>query len=131
MIKLFDPVIYPFKIWITKDATLDEIDRQFVAISDDGEEGLPFKKHHVLPDGITADARTYVVGNKKSGYQGCLVYLTKKTALKILSHEACHCADWLFEQIGDDEEHTFRNGEPYAYYQSWVFECLYKTLKNR
>lgn len=129
MIKEFDPVIYPFRLWVAKDTTIEEIDRHFEAICDD-LTGTSFKDNHTLPDSRTAAARTYIVGHKKSGYMGCLVYLPKGTPLKILSHEADHCADWLFEQIGEDKR-SYNNGEPYAYYQSWVFECLYKVKSGK
>lgn len=126
----FDPVIYPFKLWVTRSSTtIDEIDRVFEAINDDGF-GVPFKSvyHNMLDYGT--DATTIIVGHTKQGLKGCLVVLSSKVAVKTLSHEADHCADYLFEEIGDTER-TYAHGEPYAYYQSWVFDCLYKVKNKR
>lgn len=124
----FDPVIYPTKVWVAlDDVTIDEIDEAFEAICND-DTGVPFKENHTLLERYT-DAKTIVVGCKEQHRTGCLVLMRKNTALKSLSHEADHCADYLFEEIGETER-SYNHGEPYAYYQSWVFDCLYKVKKG-
>lgn len=123
MIYEFDPVIYPTKVWVGVDVSLKEIDKTFEAICEDNT-GMLFSDSHRLPDTDT-DATTYIVGHKKQCMKGCLVIIKGDCQLKSLSHEACHCADYIFEEIGEDMR-SYEHGEPYAYYQSWVFECLLK-----
>ncbi len=124
----FDPIIFPTKVWVALDGiTIDEIDNAFEAIYDDNI-GMSFKENNTLLD-VGVDAKTFIVGNKAQNIKGCLVLIRKDTQLKSLSHEASHCADWLFEDIGETERSY--NSECYAYYQSWVFDCLYKVQKGK
>lgn len=126
----FDPVIYPTRLWVARSSiTIDEIDEVFDAINDEGY-GVPFRsRHHSLLE-VGTDAVTFVVGHKKKNITGCLVVVSSKCYVRTLSHEADHCADYLFETIGDTER-TYDHGEPYAYYQSWVFECLYNIIRGK
>ena len=125
----FDPVIYPFKLWVArKGTTIEQIDKVFEALCEDNI-GCSFKENHTLPTIGTA-VRTYVVGHKKQGVTGCLVVFGYNTKVKHLSHEADHCADWLFTQIGETER-DYEHGECYAYYQSWVFDCLYNVFRGK
>ena len=125
----FDPVIFPTRIWVAKKGiTINEIDRTFYAVCDDNT-GVSFKDSHKLP-GAGTGAETYIVGHKRIGLQGCLVILNGSKDAKMLSHEAAHCADWLFEFIGE-QERSYNHGESYAYYQSWVFDCLYKVWRGK
>ena len=125
----FDPVIYPFKVWVArKGTTIERIDKVFEALCQD-DTGCSFKDNHILPDKGTA-AQTYIVGHKKQGITGCLVVLGYGTLVKDLSHEACHCADWLFERIGDTTR-EYERGECYAYYQCAVFDFLYNVFRRK
>lgn len=125
----FAPVIYPFKVWVaSKGVTIGQIDDIFEAICDD-DTGCSFKDNHTLPKRGTA-AQTYIVGHKEQGIMGCLVVFGHGTILKDLSHEAAHCADWLFEQIGETER-IYDHGECYAYYLSWVFDCIWKVWRGK
>lgn len=125
----FDPVIYPMKIWVAfSSVTIDEIDEVFFAVGDD-DVAAPFKECHTLL-GYGNMAKTFIVGHKEQEIKGCLVVLRRGAPMKYLSHEADHCADYLFEEIGETER-SYEHGEPYAYYQSWVFDCLYRVLKGK
>lgn len=125
----FNPVIYPTRLWVALSSiTIDEIDKTFDAICDDGV-GVSFKANHKLL-GVGVDAKTYIVGHKKQNIIGCLVIISDSVQVKNLSHEADHCADYLFEEIGETER-SYLHGEPYAYYQSWVFDCLYNVMTKR
>ena len=122
----FAPVIYPTKVWVAfSSITIDEIDKVFDAINGEGY-GVPFKSKYQSLLETSTDAVTFVVGHKKQNITGCLVVMKTTAKLRTLSHEADHCADYLFEQIGDTER-SYEHGETYAYYQSWVFDCLYKV----
>ena len=125
----YDPVIYPFKVWVArKDTTIEQIDKVFEALRQD-DTGCSFKDNHTLPTMGTA-AQTFIVGHKKTGFMGCLVVFGFGTRVKDLSHEADHCADWLFERIGETTR-EYERGECYAYYQSWVFNCLYNVFRRK
>lgn len=129
MIHEFNPVIYPTRVWVARSTvSIEEIEKIFDAITGDGY-GVPFRSKYTTLLEATSDASTFIVGHKEKNVTGCLVIISDEVMTKTLSHEACHCADYLFETIGDTER-TYDHGEPYAYYQSWVFDCLFNVRED-
>lgn len=132
MIFEFDPAIYPTRLWVAreKDTTLDEMDEKFYSFSENNK-AVYFKENVSLPP-QNVNARTYVVGDKKSCFRGCLVFLNKaKLRTGVLAHEASHCVDWLFQELGVESGSTFENGEARAYYLEWITDRIEDVLKNK
>lgn len=127
----FDPQVYPTRLWVAKgwEIKFTELDELFYAVSKEGE--IYSFKDQFKEDKPNDFATTYPVGLKKTGWRGCLVVIHRKdTPIAILTHEASHCTDWLFEQLGIMQQ-GFDDGEPRAYYTQWVFQKLYDVKTNK
>ena len=125
----FDPHIYKTRLWVCKKGvTLEEIDEVFDALCEDGT-GTSFKDNHKLPS-CDEGIKVYPVGHKKSCYTGLLVYLNRNFTPGDICHEAVHCTDWLFIEIGETER-SWEHSEPPAYYAGWVFNCIWKVYKGK
>lgn len=128
----FNPQVYPTRLWVAKhsDVSFDEIDKDFYAL-DERNERIDFKVDFEEPD-ANIYATTYPVSNKESGWRGCFVLLNRKDMpLSTITHEASHCTDWLFEQLGVESGTTFDNGEARAYYHEWVFNRIYEVKQGK
>lgn len=128
----FNPQVYPTRLWIakSKDVTIDDVDKEFYALSDTNER-CGFKEVQEMPD-MSSYASTYPVSHKKTGWRGCLVILNRgDMPTSTCTHEASHCTDWLFEQLGIESGTTFNNGEARAYYHEWVFNRIYEVKQGR
>ena len=128
----FNPQVYPTRLWIakSKNISIDDVDKEFYALSD-ANERCGFKDVQEMPDSDSY-ASTYPVSNKKSGWRGCLVILNRgDMPTSTCTHEASHCTDWLFEQLGIESGTTFENGEARAYYHEWVFNRIYEVKQGR
>ena len=127
----FNPQVYPTRLWVakSKDVVIDDIDGKFYALSESNER-CPFKDVQDLPD-ANCYASTYPVSDKETGWRGCLVLLNRADMpTSTCAHEASHCTDWLFEQLGIESGTTFDNGEARAYYQEWVFNRIYEVKRG-
>lgn len=128
----FNPQVYHTRLWVAKysDVSFDEIDKNFYALNTRNER-IDFKVAYEEPD-ANIYATTYPVSNKESGWRGCLVLLNRKDMpLSTCTHEAFHCTDWLFEQLGIESGTTFDNGEARAYYHEWVFNRIYEVKQGK
>lgn len=126
----FNPQVYPTRLWVckSKDVTIDDIDGMFYAL-DDANWRRDFKEVEEMPD-LNSYASTYPVSHKETGWRGCLVILNRgDMPMSTCTHEASHCTDWLFEQLGIESGTTFDNGEARAYYHEWVFNRIYEVKK--
>ena len=128
----FNPQIFPTRLWVckSKEVTIEEVDKMFYAL-DDANERRYFKEVHEMPD-FNIFASTYPVSHKETGWRGCLVILNRgDMPTSTCTHEASHCTDWLFEQLGIKSGTTFDNGEARAYYHEWVFNRIYEVKQGR
>lgn len=113
MIHEFNFYIYPRKLWVTYDATPDELNRTLTR-GDTNER--PFKE---MPK--SCDASTDATGDKDHG--GVLIRFESKEYVneENIAHEAVHAADFIFDYIGS--EHDIRNDESYAYLVGYIAKC--------
>ena len=120
MIHEFDPVIYPYKLWVVVDKKPNIISEMFNEY--DGEEIKSWDNTSNL------DAFAMPVRKKDNSRFGCIIYFTSKKSMtyNIVSHESSHAAKYLFSHIGSDiTEH-----EPFEYLLGWMAECCEKVLKG-
>ena len=117
MIHEFDPVIFPFKLWI--EIGKETFTTDFSLFQDDG----------ILVVSTNNRARTYCVYRNSDQKVGILIYSPKKKYMDIntIAHEARHAGDMLFELIGDEPQHS----EPAAYFTGWVAECIDKVRRYK
>lgn len=114
----FDPVIYPFNIWIVVDRKPDIISKNF-----NENDGAPinFSKDELK----SIDGLTISVQNKENGYHGAIMYFKSKKSMdfELVSHESCHAAKLLFEYIHAE----ITDHEPFEYVVGWVAKCCEKV----
>lgn len=115
MVEMFNPVIYPLKVWVgigSKEMS------KFVDV--DGREliGAP----HLFEGAV------WKVIEKKTRYRGVLVLFEKRKSvtMKNAAHEATHVVRKMWEMIGE----TFTGEEADAYLVGWVVECIKKVKKG-
>ena len=128
----FNPQVYPTRLWVAKykDLPFEDIGKSFYALNEH-DERVPFNVVYDEP-GPNIYAVTYPVSNKQSGWRGCLVYINRRDMpVSTCTHEASHCTDWLFEQLGVVGGTTFENGEARSYYSEWGFNRIYEVKQGK
>ena len=117
----FDPVIYPYKLWVAVSKNLDSACELFY----DLDTNKPFVFNN--KDKYAAMALPSI--KIKGRYYGTLIVFESKKQMstKNIAHESSHAAKQLFEHIGANvAEH-----EPFEYVVGWIAECCEKVLKNK
>jgi len=96
-IHTFDPVIYPYKLWVIISKDPSSITDNF--LSYDGKEIQDIEK-----DTEMLGAFTMPVMDKKQTSYGVIVFFRSKSDISygIAAHEASHAAKYLFDHIGAD-----------------------------
>lgn len=115
ILKMFDPVIYPYKIWIVVNKTPECLSEYFYEYS-----GKPIQ----FEDG---DGTNYMEGfciqakGKVTSQYGTVIYFRNKKNMDydIIAHEASHAAKQLFEHINAD----MSDHEPFEYLVGWIAKC--------
>ena len=120
MIHEFDFTIYPRKLWITYDTTIQELT-------------------DIFPSGDTRDRPWEEIGPQhdavvdavedKDHVGGYLIRFKNKNSIDFrnVSHESCHVANWICDFIGYTPEMS--NDEPYAYLVGFIAKCCEVVLK--
>ena len=129
----FDPQIYPTRLWVAINPSLDDVKDVFGFLDEDGKE---VNTDTAFTHSASTIAQTYSVYNKESHWKGCFVAIWRKadTGCGVISHETSHCADWLDDEIGGlggVDGALFNTGEPRAYYVQWLAEKIEDVLKGR
>lgn len=117
----FDPVIYPFKIWVSITDDLKAISEQFI----DHESGKELNSNH--PDFMIAFTQN--VQQKSDRLIGAIIVFKKKKdcTTKIIAHESTHAARMLWDHVGELESGV----EADAYLVGWIAECIEKVKLNK
>jgi hypothetical protein len=115
----FDPLIYPFKIWVAITNDEKVISERFRYY--DGEE---FKMSTTKPD-----ATTYYVSMREGGWIGALVVFYKREYLtmKNIAHEAVHASQLIWDYVGEESP----GDECQAFLVGWIAECIEKVKLNK
>ena len=118
----FDPVIYPFKIWVCVSKDIKGVlDEHFL----DYNTNKPIEFDE---EGKTG-AVTFAVIKKDTRKFGAVIFFyTKKTmSVGCIAHEASHAAKDLFNHIGAEVKHH----EPFEYLLEWIVKCCEKVKLNK
>lgn len=119
----FDPVIYPYRIWIVIDKTPDILAEKFKEYS-----GKPII--FTDDDGSNRQlAFTMMAIHKEEKHYGTVIYFRSKKSMsyELVAHKSSHAAKNLFEHISADiKEH-----EPFEYVLGWIAGCCEKVKKNK
>ena len=116
----FDPVIYPYKLWIiiSKKPT-------YIANKFNKYNGNPIDFIDRDTNGL--EAFTMPVVRKENSKFGVIIFFRSKKSMsyELVAHESSHAAKYLFEHIGADvKEH-----EPFEYVVGWIAGCCEKVKK--
>lgn len=112
MIKEFDPVIYPRKVWVTT-GNLDEIISKFKY--EDGESLSVAKTGYY---GVCCDGVKHI----EQDSLGVLLYFRKLENPAHAMHEAIHAANAIFHDLGI--VFSYGEDEHYAYFVEWICRCI-------
>lgn len=113
MIHEFDPLIYPRKLWVTYDATPEELNKMFPLGDTIGNK---FKKEEGFY-GITDN----VANSDNKG--GVLVRFENEDAMTSwnIAHEAIHAAGFICKYVGIVAD--WSNDEAFTYLATWIVKC--------
>lgn len=122
-IQMFDPAIYPFKLWIIVAKDVSIVEKTFLQF-----DGKPME--HLKEDVANCEAFSMSVIHKEIHKCGAIIFFRSKKSMtyELVAHECCHAAKHLFEYIGADiKEH-----EPFEYVVGWMANCCerVKILSN-
>lgn len=122
IIHKFDPVIYPYKIWVIVSKTPDIIAEKFNEYNGDIIE---FSKRETR----NLQAFVFPVQDKEQTSFGVIIFFRSKLSMtyRTVSHESCHAAKYLFEHIGAD----ITPHEPFEYVVDWIASCIEKVKLNK
>ena len=114
MIHEFDPVIYPRKLWITYDATSDELNKKFPTGDINGNK---FKEQ----DGYYGITYSTADENNKGGVLIRFADNNESMQSWNLIHEAIHAAGLICQYIGIQAD--WDNDEAFTYLATWIVKC--------
>lgn len=119
----FNPIIYPFKLWVCVKTDLNVIKTNFCSYTGD-ELNIKWPENGI--------ACTLPVQRKDTGHNGVLIVTgNKKFSVSTIAHESVHAADCLFDYIGAYSQSFEEKNEPYAYLVGWIADCIEAVNKNR
>ena len=118
----FDPVIYPFKIWIC-------IAKDFKKVLDENFLDYSTNKAIEFEDEGNTGAVTFAVIKKDTRKFGAVIFFPTKKSMSIgyIAHESSHAAKDLFDHIGAEVKHH----EPFEYLLEWIAGCCEKVKKTK
>ena len=124
----FDPVIYPFKLLVTKEFDSKELSEMFYCV--DENENLDDAPDEFVPNRRTI-ARTLEVADKENCQTYMLILLCKPKLIGqgTISHESYHVINIVAEWLGFLPKKSSED-EPMAYLIQWVSNCIEQTLKG-
>lgn len=117
----FDPVIYPFKLWVCCTDNYKTLNTRFYSSEKQDLDITPIYDN----EGVTY----YVKERCYMGHYGCLVVFTRKEYfnIKLMAHEAAHVCDYLWEHVNEGEV----GDEANAYFMGWVVDSMDKARKHK
>lgn len=124
-IYIFDPQIYPLRIWVSIKPDIETLKGRFDVIDDDNETILPF-----TDDTIKSywGAARITVREKSTRLCGCLIVIMvpKECTVGTIAHEACHAYDdfvgLLDLPVG---------GETRAYLTEWIVDRAWEVKTGK
>lgn len=123
MIHEFDPVIYPRKVWITYDATPEELNEIFPSGDTNGNKFKDEVGYYGITDRVCRGA------DNKGGV--LIRFANKKEAMTSwnIAHEAIHAAGFICHYVGIVAD--FANDEAFTYLASWIVKCCEKAKEEQ
>ena len=128
----FNPVIYPFRLWVGIQVSAKDIQEKFFAHNFD-DTISDFTNKELLR--TTEAATTYPVVEKKDNWIGCFININHKDKLTVgvMAHEATHFCDLASDYLGlvGDIDNMFSHGEARAYLIEWAVNCINEVKQGK
>ena len=123
-IHVFDPEVYPRKLFVVKGkdkanvirSAFTKYDKTILGGIDEAREACGACTYHK-------------VILKDTGMYGILVWIVTDYSPASLAHEAVHVVDGLFNEVGVDM--SYDHDEHYAYMVQWVTDCLWQVVTGK
>lgn len=130
MVHEFDPVIYPFRVWVAVKPKVEDVDAKFYNL-DTEMNRIPVTADYFYKNQFSV-ATTYPMEDKESGALGCLIAIWRPKDFDCgkIAHEASHVTDYLCEVLGVNG-FTLDSGEARAYFLGWVADCIDKVKRGK
>ena len=120
----FDPVIYPYPLYVTMEYNVEEIESIYLHLlnqQDTKSLELDIKPTNIL--------KSVPVKDKMTGEIGYLVVICDPVICTVgaMAHEALHINTFNNALLGF-EAPTYENDEHNAYYIQWVADCINSVI---
>lgn len=129
----FNPIIYPFRLWVGMNVPKKDIANKFYAYKV-GENEICDITEQNLEHSNTA-ATTFPVCDKEDNWIGAFVHIWRKDkcSVGVMAHEAVHVCDFLSDRLGlvGEIDNLFSHGEARAYFIEWVVNCINEVKLNK
>lgn len=125
----FNPMVYPFRLWVGVNLPYEEVDGKFYALLQDMER-MDFELDMYNHDRFCV-ATCYPVCSKSDGFIGilCVIHNPKLLSVGKIAHEASHITDFLCDRTGLNG-FNFDDGEARAYFTEWAADCIYQIKRG-
>lgn len=126
----FNPIVYPFRLWVGNKLSYDEVCGNFYALSTEMEK-MDFTLESYEADRFSV-VTCYPVCSKEDGFIGILCDIHKPELFTVgkIAHEASHITDFLSDRLGING-FNFNDGEARAYFTEWAADCIWEVKTNR
>lgn len=128
----FNPIIYPFRLWVGVQVPAKDIQDKFFAHNFD-DTISDFTDKELLQTSVAAT--TLPVVERKDNWIGCLININRKDKLTVgvMAHEATHVCDMLSDRLGlvGEIDKMFSHGEARAYFVEWVANCINEVKQGK
>jgi len=116
----FDPIIYPYKIWVCIGVEKSQLKHKFTM-----QDGTAIE----YKDSKDYDAFTIAVQDRKTKQNGTAIIFTSKKIMdcNVIAHESSHAAKDIFNYINAEIDPH----ETFEYLLGWIAGCCEKALKTK
>lgn len=125
----FNPLLYPFKLWVAKDPKLGDVKDVFWGM-DEKMSIIELTSDNFYQLGAVAS--TFPMQKRENCDKGCLVCLwhPKNVGVGVIAHESMHVVDWVCDECGLSG-FSFAGGEARAYLAQWIANCIEEARRSR
>lgn len=128
----FNPIVYPFRLWVGMNVHSNDVQNKFFAYNFD-ETVSDFTDKELLQTNVAAT--TYPVVERESGQWGAFININRKDKISVgvMAHESSHVCDMLSDRFGlvGEIDKMFSHGEARAYFIEWVANCINEVKLNK
>lgn len=128
----FNPIIYPFRLWVGMNVSAEDIKDAFYLYNFDDTIN-DFSGNDLSNTDTTAT--TYPVCSRKDNWIGAFVNIRRKDkcTVGVIAHEATHVCDLMSDRLGlvGEIDKMFCHGEARAYIVEWIANCINEVKQNK